>query len=218
MRSRTLHRLAAVLLAILALALPPRATASTPAKRVTRAADLPPLYFRGPTDPEALVASPEAFAPLAAAVRAHAEGVLQAYDIRDRTTLKNLHTTLAHLDLLDGRDEDVLEHVSAARRLEEKTDERLLGITFYSEAIAWARQDAGRGSGDFFRHSLRSHVSEYLNQLPWKDVRQALTQTHVRLIGDAAQPSPLSTDTAIAKKIRTVCLLGCDLLRVVVRC
>jgi subtilisin family serine protease len=162
---------------------------------VSRAADVPPLNYRGPRNPDDLAASPEAFASLAAAVRAHVEAVLRDYDIQDRTTLKNLHTTLAHLDLLDGRDEEVLEHVSLARRLEEKAEERLLGITLYSEAIAWARKDAGRGSGDFFRHSLRRHVSEYLNQLIWKDVRQAITRNRALL--------DLTTERTIPTWIRT---------------
>jgi len=178
--SRT-GRLLASALIFLALAPSPPTYAGTPRKRVNRAADVPPLNFRGPRNPDDLAASPGAFASLAAAVREHVDAVLRDYDIQDRTTLKNLHTTLAHLDLLDGRDEEVLEHVSAARRLEEKAEERLLGITLYSEAIAWARRDAGRGSGDFYRHSLRRHVSEYLNQLPWKDVRQALARNRALL-------------------------------------
>jgi subtilisin family serine protease len=170
----------ACLVTLLALA-PSAKTIAAAEKKITRAAEVPQLYFQGPWNPDDLAASPEAFAPLAAAVRAHVEGVLRDYDIEDKTTLKNLHTTLAHLDLLDGRDDGVLEHVDMARRLEEKADERLLGITFYSEAIAWARKDAGRGTGEFFLHSLRSHVSQYLNQLPWEDVRDAVARNRALL-------------------------------------
>ena len=172
---RLLRLLPVCLVTLLALVPSPRTSAGAAARtEITRAADVPELHFQGPWNPDDLAASPEAFAPLAAAVRAHVEGVLRDYDIEDRATLKKLHITLAHLDLLDGRDDGVLEHVDAARRLEEKTDERLLGITFYSEAIAWARKDASAGSGEFFLHSLRSHVSQYLNQLPWEDVQEAV--------------------------------------------
>jgi hypothetical protein len=179
--ARTQRLLWAALITLLAaspLAIPSSATAK---KRITRAAEVPSFTFRGPRNPDELLATPEAFAPLAAAVRAHAEGVLRDYDIQDKTTLKNLHVTLAHLALLDGRDDEALEHVSAARRLEEKTDERLLGITFYSEAIAWARKDSGHGSGEFFLHSLRSHVSQYLDPLPWQEVRQAVARNRALL-------------------------------------
>jgi len=182
--SRTQHLLSsAALIAMLAVS-PRPATASdppAPKKKITRAADIPTFTFRGPHNPDALAASPEAFAPLAAAVRAHAEDVLARYEIEDRTTLKNLHATLANLALLDGKDDEALTHVDAARRLEEKTDERLLGITFYVESIAWARKDSGHGSGEFFLHSLRSHVSQYLDQLPWEAVRQAVARNRALL-------------------------------------
>ncbi len=181
-RLRARRLLSAIPLTFLALALSPPATASGATReKITRAAEMPPFSFKGPQSPDDLMASPEAFAPLAAAVRAHVERILRDYDIQDETTLKNLHTTLAHLDLLDGRDDEVLEEVSAARQLEEKTDERLLGITFYSEAIAWARKDAGRGAGEFFLHSLRSHVNQYLNGLPWEEVRQAVARDRALL-------------------------------------
>ena len=171
----------ALLVTLLALAPFPRTIASAAPEKITRAADLPQLYFQGPWNPDDLAASAEAFAPLAAAVRAHVENALTHYDIQDRTTLKNLHTTLAHLDLLEGKDDGALEHVDRARRLEEKAGERLLGITFYSEAIAWARKDAGAGTGEFFLHSLRGHVSQYLNQLPWADVRDAVARNRALL-------------------------------------
>ncbi len=191
--SRTPRFLSAALIAILAF--PPSTASAAAKKQITRAADLPPLSFHGPRNPDELAASPEAFAPLAAAVRTHVEGVLRGYEIEDKTTLKNLHTTLAHLALLDGRDDDVLEHVSAARRMEEKSEERLLGITFYSEAIAWARKDAGRGSGEFFLHALRSHVSQNLNQLPWEAVRQAVARDRALL--------DLTTERTMPTWIRT---------------
>lgn len=177
---RTLRLLSAALITLLALTPSPQTIAAAK-KKITRAAEVPRLFFRGPQNPDELTVSPEAFAPLAAAVRAHVEGVLRDYDIGDKTTLKNLHTTLAHLALLDGRDDDVLEHVDEARRLEEKTDERLLGITFYSEAIARASKDAGRGSGDFFLHAFRIHVNQYLNQLSWEEARQAIAKERALL-------------------------------------
>jgi len=211
--SRKQRLLTAVLITFLAasalVAAPSPAAAK---KQITRAAEVPQLYFRGPRDPDALAATPEAFAPLADAVRSHVEAVLRDYDIQDRTTLKNLHVTLAHLALLDGRDDEVLEHVDAARRLEEKTDERLLGITFYSEAIAWARKDSGHGSGEFFLHSLRSHVSQYLDQLPWEAVRQAVARNRALLdltseriiptwMGPRPEPDPSHDDGTVSLEL-----------------
>src|SRR5690349_12465154 len=94
--SRTRQLLAA---ALIVFAVSPGVATPQPAakKKITRAAEVPQLYFRGPRNSDALAATPEAFAPLAAAVRAHVEAVLRDYDIQDKTTLKNLHTTLAHL-------------------------------------------------------------------------------------------------------------------------
>ena len=176
-RSSLSRLLWAALVILLALAPSPQTIASAAAKkRITRAADLPRLYFHGPANPDDLAASTEAFAPLAAAVRTHVEGVFRDYDIQDNTTLKNLHTTLAHLALLEGNNDEVLEHVKAARQLEEKADERLLGITFYSEVIAGARKDAGSGSGEAFAEALRDRLKQYLNQLPWEEARQAVAR------------------------------------------
>jgi hypothetical protein len=180
-RSPTLHLLSAYLIAVLTVLLwQPSALAGAP-KRIARAADLPQLDFRWEGKPEELASSPEAFARLAIAVREHVDAILTGYDLKDKTTLKNLHTTLAHLDLLEGRDHDVLEHVSAARRLDEKAGEKVLGTTFYAEAIARARQDAGGGSSEFFRHALRNHASHYLNQLPYGEAREAITENRALL-------------------------------------
>lgn len=175
-------RLLFAVLALLALPLSAQDLASAAEKKtITRAADLPRLNFRGPKNADYLTASPEEFLPLAAAVRAHIDGILGDYYIADWATLKSLHTTLAHLDLLEGNDEGVLEHASVARRLEKKTDEKLLGITFYSGIIAKSRKDAGSGSGDTFLQVLRYNLRESLDPLPWDDVRQAIAKDRALL-------------------------------------
>lgn len=150
-------------------------------KIITRAADLPRLNFRGPKNADYLTVSPDDFAPLAAAVRDHIEGIFRDDYIADWATLKDLHTILAHLDLLEGNDRAVLEHVSVARRLERKTDEKLLGITFYSEIIAKSRKDAGSGSGDTFLQVLRYNLRETLAAMPWDEVRQAIVKDRALL-------------------------------------
>jgi len=187
-------RLLSAALTILALTLSPSILSSSP-KKITRAADLPRLYFRGPENSDDLATSAEAFSPLAAAVRAHVQGILRDYEIQDRTTLKNLHTTLAHLALLEGNDDEVLEHVEVARQLEEKTDERLLGLTFYSEAIARARKEAGSGSGEAYVEALRGRLWRYLYPLPWRDVQQILARNRALL--------DLTTERLIPAWIRT---------------
>jgi len=159
----------------LALTLTHASLSSAP-RKIAHAAELPRLYFRGPENSDDLATSAEAFGPFAAAVRAHVEGILRDYEIQDRTTLKNLHTTLAHLALLEGNDDGALEQVTIARRLEDKTDERLLGLTFYSEAIARARKEAGSGSGEAYVQALRDHLWRYLYPLPWVEVRQILAK------------------------------------------
>ena len=195
-----IHRAPTLLAVTLTLVLPfvlstPALPASSARTRITRAADLPRLYFRGPGNTDDLTASAEAFAPLAAAVRAHIEALLTDYEIQDRTTLKNLHTTLAHLSLLEGKDDEVLDHVAEARQLEEKPDERLLGITFYSEAIARARREARSGSGDEYVSALRGYLWRYLDPLPWSEVRQILARDRALL--------DLTTEHVIPAWIRT---------------
>src|SRR6059036_598071 len=103
-------RLLSAVLAAIAITFSASSLSSAP-RRISHAADLPRLYFRGPENADDMATSAEAFAPLAAAVRAHIERVLRDYEIQDRTTLKNLHTTLAHLALLEGKDDEVLDEV-----------------------------------------------------------------------------------------------------------
>ncbi len=194
MRRTPTPRLLSAALAALVLTLSPSSLSSAP-RKITHAADLPRLQFRGPENADDLTASAEAFSPLAAAVRAHVEGVLRDYEIQDRTTLKNLHTTLAHLALLEGRDDEVLAEVKIARQLEEKTDERLLGLTFYSEAIARARKEAGSGSGEAYVQALRDHLWRYMYPLPWGEVRQILAKDKALL--------DLTTERLIPAWIRT---------------
>src|SRR5882672_7521651 len=166
---------------LLLFAAAPDPAAAEEKRVITRAADLPRLNFRGRKNADYLTVSPDDFAPLAAAVREHIEGIFRDYYIADWATLKDLHTILAHLDLLEGNDPGVLEHVSVARRLERKTDEKFLGIAFYAEVIAKSRKDAGSGSGDTFLQVFRYNLRDALAAMPWDDVRQAIVKDRALL-------------------------------------
>lgn len=71
--------------------------------RIEKAADLPRFTYKIDGKVEDLVRNADRFAPFAAAVRKDIEGVLAGYDIPDKSTQRDLLTTLALLDFLDGR-------------------------------------------------------------------------------------------------------------------
>ena len=90
----------------------------------------------------AMLADAAAFDAFCASVRTDIESDFATYEIGDKAAVQRLLGTLLSLDLVQGRDADVLTRVEAVRALEDKEATRL---TTGLVALAWvaARSAAG---------------------------------------------------------------------------
>ena len=120
---------------------------STPAqgeKKVVRTADdLPTHEYEFEQKPsEFLDAGEPMFMAFAKQVKANIENDLATLDIQDKTTLRDRHSLLAQIAVLEGNDAAVRTHLEAARQNELKEANRLM-IGHVPESMLAGKQAAG---------------------------------------------------------------------------
>jgi hypothetical protein len=177
----------ALTLAVFAAALPALAQApAAPARpRIEKAADLPRFSYPVSGSLEALVRSPEAFQPLAVALRRNTESVLAGYDIPDKATRRDLLNQLALLDFLDGRWAQALARAEEVRALQDKPADKLLsGLRL--RTLATAAQSHAPGS-EAYRQAVADGLKRELSAMPYdlvqNDIKQA--KAGAELMGEA---------------------------------
>lgn len=144
--------------------------------RITSQDELPRHTYEVRASATEILTSDEAFAPLAAAVRADVEALLADYEIEDRATRESLEGTLLNLDLLAGDLASAEQRIERIRAMQEKPSSRLTTGLVGSAAIAAAREpesaalDRRRAA---FEEAYRASVSE----LPWDVVQDDVEQT-----------------------------------------
>lgn len=144
--------------------------------RITSQDELPRHTYEVRASATDILTSDEAFAPLAAAVRADVEALLADYEIEDRATRESLEGTLLNLDLLAGDLASAEQRIERIRAMQEKPSSRLTTGLVGSAAIAAAREpesaalDRRRAA---FEEAYRASVSE----LPWDVVQDDVEQT-----------------------------------------
>ncbi len=135
-------------------------------KRVTNAAELPRFSYDVPEKLTDLLTDDAAYKVFAAKVRADLETILRDYEIEDKPTLKEIQTTLAELDLQDGKLDSALERMRLSVELEEKPELKYLPDFFDMRIIAKAQRQSGAVSGEKFLEALRLVLAETLDALP----------------------------------------------------
>ena len=169
--------------ALLALTLNPTYAQSRP--RIEKAADLPRFTYPVSGKLDALVRDPQAFNTFAAAVRRDTESVLAKYDIADKSSERQLLSTLLQLDLLDGRDADALKRIEQIRALQEKPADKLL-TGLQARAIIDGRKAAGTTSGPAYLAAAGSSLAAALKPLPYEvvanDIKEA--KASAELLGE----------------------------------
>ena len=144
----------AALLLALALAGTSGAIAQPAKPRIEKAADLPRFTYRINGKLEDVVRKPEQFAPFGAAVRRDTESVLTGYDIADKGTRRDLISTLAALDYLEGRYDSAITRLDEARALQDKPADKLLsGLRL--RAMAHAAKQHPPGSEPFRKADIK---------------------------------------------------------------
>ncbi len=141
-----------------------------PAKqKITRAADLPVFTYKIDGTVEDVLESDTKFKALAAEIRKNVESVLAKYDIEDKGTLRGLVSTLATLDVLEGRDAEARKLLEQARSLQEKPAPKYLtGVT--SKAIMDARAGNPDRNSPQYRQAVYRSIKQSLDGMPFEIV------------------------------------------------
>ena len=181
----TLNCLPRRFLAALLLALTPLLLWAQSKPRIEKAADLPRFSYRIDGKLEDVVRNADRFAPFAAAVRKDIEGVVNGYDIPDKATQRELLSTLAFLDYLDGRFEQAYQRAEQVRSLQDKPADKLIGGLRLRAASQAAR---GHAPGtEAYRKSVSEFIASELTKAPFaliaNDVREL--KASAELIGEA---------------------------------
>lgn len=153
------------LLFALCLALAANVAPAQPKPRIEKAADLPRFSYAIQGKVEALIRSPERFAPFAAAVRKDTEAVLADYDIADKATQRSLVGTLARLDFLEGRYDSVLARVAQIRALQDKPADKLVSGALM-RASALSAQAIGT-AGEAYARGVAEALQDELGAAPY---------------------------------------------------
>ncbi len=143
--------------------------------KITSQDQLPRFTYDYAGDVTAIITSDEAYASLAAKVRADLESLLNDYDIQDRTTVQGIHGDLLSLDLLEGRYDDAIKHIGMIRELEEKPAAKLL-TGLLAGAFIEARRATEYPDEAAFREAFRKAYEARINALPWDIVGENLKQ------------------------------------------
>jgi hypothetical protein len=155
----------AALLLALALSGTSGAIAQPAKPRIEKAADLPRFSYKINGKLEDVVRKPEQFAPFAAAVRRDTESMLTGYEIADKGTRRDLISTLAALDYLEGRYDSAITRLDEVRSLQDKPADKLLsGLRL--RAMAQAAKQHAPGS-EPFRKAVGDTIRRELAGMPY---------------------------------------------------
>ncbi len=181
-------RLLCFLTAAILTSLPVLAAPVTPVEkpRITSQDQLPRFSYEF-TGRVADVATDDAvYGPLAAAVRADLEKLINDYEITDRTTLQGILLTLMTMDLHAGDHAAARARLAAVRGLEEKPANRL--TTGLLAETYMATRDAGDYATDAaFRVAFAKNYAAKLAELPWSVVADNLkaARTSAEIVTEA---------------------------------
>lgn len=147
--------------------------AQTPKQKITRAADVPQFSYPVTGKVEDLLHSNEAFAKLAARIRKDVESVLTDYDIEESATKRRLISTLASLDILEGKDQDALRRLAEVQALEDKPAQKFTsGIV--ERALLQARAQYKERNSPEYRQQIGKLLRQSLDAMPFEVVQNEI--------------------------------------------
>ena len=144
-------------------------------KRITGIDDLPRRSYEVTGSVSELMNDDMAFKAFAAKVRADIESDLEGYDIEDQTTLRNFHSVLMRLDVLEGKYENALETIERIRELQDKEAQRYTTGIVSGTVISWFMKvgDTDRKGSEPVLSGL---LSAALEKLPWDIVQESVEE------------------------------------------
>ncbi|MEZ5066338.1 MAG: S8 family serine peptidase [bacterium] len=172
MHVRSVVRIGMALTAVLLVA----ASAPAAKKKIEKRDDLPRHSYTLPMSGSEIVRSEDAIAKLAKQVRADLEADLASYDIADKTTVQGMQSALTTISLVQHRWDEALEHLKAARALEDKPAiKATMGLG--TESRIAAIQATGSTDPAVFGPKFREEYEKRLAGLDWNVVADVLQQT-----------------------------------------
>ncbi|MFH1756155.1 MAG: hypothetical protein ABIA59_10700, partial [Candidatus Latescibacterota bacterium] len=123
-----------------------------------------------------LVASKEAFAPFAAALRKNITADLAQYDIADKTTLRRWIATLVYLDIFDGDYAAALAGIQRQRELQDKPAAKHTSGLIDEPTVAALRACEGDPTSPIYKEVFRRELSAKVDALPWELVQDEVEQ------------------------------------------
>ena len=153
--------------------------------RIDKAADLPRFSYRIEGKVEDVVRNADRFAPFAAALRKDIESVLGGYEIGDKATQRDLMTTLALLDFLDGKYDQALARAEQVRDLQDKPADKLISGLRLRAVSAAARSNAP--GSDAHRQQVAELINKELAAAPFAVIENEVREIKAgaELIGEA---------------------------------
>jgi subtilisin family serine protease len=165
-------------LGALVYALPHAARAAPEKATVQSKSDLPHFSYAIAGPASVLVdADDPTFAAFAKQVRADLDRVLDGYDIKDRSTLRELLAEKLALQELDGEYRDALQTVASLRALQDKPAQKLTAGLF-TMARLQAAIDTGGADSATYEQAVREHYRQAIDPLPWDIVQDAMRNSY----------------------------------------
>lgn len=149
------------------LAAIPSLQAQSSRKKILSQADLPHFSYAVSGSASALVQSDTAtFDGFASKVRVDLNGILNGYEIDDKSTLRSLLSTQADLQELSGQYPAALKTIDTLRSLEEKPAAKLTAGLF-ARARLQAAIESKSTHGEAFDRAFTKNYREAIDALPW---------------------------------------------------
>jgi len=143
--------------------------------KITKLAELPTFTYEIPVKPSEFVQQEKGFDTFANKVAADVQGVLDQFDIEDKTTLRDIYSILLAKAIIDGNAEKALDIIRKQRALEEKPAYKLLsGLTTQIMAESWKEKNCL--DPDAVRNTFCAKLTEVVNRLPWNIVRNQVKE------------------------------------------
>jgi hypothetical protein len=149
---------------------------STAKKKILKESDLPRFtYPVHSTAADLAQSDPDTFSVFARKVRSDLQSVFDNYEIADKATQRTLLDAKLSLEEMAGENEAALHTIEMIRKLEEKSDARLMSdIT--DQAILQARLDSRADQGAAYEEAFSRDFGDLVNALPWDVVSDSVNQ------------------------------------------
>jgi hypothetical protein len=163
-----------------------------PRPEILAIADLPSRIYVVDMTATEFMQSDEAFGAMADQLAVHIESDIETYDIRDKAGLKQLHSTLMNIAIMQGRYDDARSQIELIRLLESNpTRKETTGLMMRAIVDSW--QQGGRdnpASSELFARNLRQQI----DAMPW-DVIEVDIKARLQ---SSSQMNPVIFETIIS--------------------